>query len=394
MKKLLIFTVIALLLCSLVACRSEEEEAKGAQWKELGTKAMEQYLQDKYGFDVELKNIEVENQFTLGGGGVPSASPYVPLVVAQFEVNGTTYEVCADVTEENNVVCYDDYQRNEIRSMLLDYLSDIIGEQDANVEIYVTESFPLNYQMEDRNYHKYGDAPSCLMNRKCETIEDIFSLDGIENNKNYDYSDIIIQVYYIDDTPFVITDEIANNLKRTYSTKIIRYEHFDVTCYDERVFKSGGKKEVHSKYDELYYLPAIEQYYYSGYTTYSKYGSDIIAYTSDDMREVDGVSFYGAVPQTTTSALQDYALSPVFTLDEKCTAYIPTSILTKECNFAILMMDEDGKYYVTKDYNGLSFVYSDIEGDYLVAELNSSFAGKYSYWCIADYDEVKDLASA
>ena len=122
MKKLLAFLLATLMILSFTACRSEEEIVKGENWKKLGIEAMEEHLKNKYDIDVTLETVIIEDENSIGAPVANPAADYIPLVTANFTVDGEKYNICADLSDEENVKCYDNYQSKELQQMMKDYL--------------------------------------------------------------------------------------------------------------------------------------------------------------------------------------------------------------------------------------------------------------------------------
>ena len=382
MKKLLAFLLATLMILSFTACRSEEEIAKGENWKKLGIEAMEEHLKNKYDIDVTLETIIIEDENSIGAPVANPVADYIPLVTANFTVNGEKYNICADLSDEDNVKCYDNYQSKELQQMMKDYLYGFFEGKVTDVNIEITDNFNNCSYAEDRfNYNDINNAE--LIHEKYENVEEIFK-NHQKNKDDKEYTNVRIQLCYYDGDPITIENKDIENLKKTELTQIIK--HTGLITGNNR----------YNLYVEEYYLPVIEEYLYTGHYVSKHYeeNPEILTYNKNELVKVGDFMFYGEnldVEQV-DAELGNNVLS-IAIKNGKYECYIPTTAIktySEDLSYVLLFVDTDGNLEEKTTTAYILPSYSLIKGDefsYFAVTLDSHDYEEYDYWCIIEMSE-------
>lgn len=382
MKKILAFLLASLMLLSFTACRSEEEIAKGEKWKELGIEAMKEHLEDKYDIEAELESVIVEDENPMGAPVANPFADYVPLVTANFTVDGEEYNICADVSNEDNVKCYDNYQKEEIQKMMKEYLYGFFEGNVFDVNIEVFDRFDGVFYAENRfNYNDTNNTD--LLHKKIQNVEEIFQNHQKDRNDD-EYTEVTIQMCYYGEDNITIKDKDVENLKKTRLTQIIKYESNII------------RNSRYNLYVEEYYRPLIEEYFYTGHYIEGPYSEnpEIFTYNRNELLKVDDFMFYGENldVEKIDAELGNNVLS-IAIKNGKYDCYIPTTAIkhyNEEATYALLFVNTDGNLEQESTVAYMFSNYSLIKGkdfSYFTLTLDSHDYEEYDYWCIIEVVE-------
>ena len=300
MKRFLCIILCFVFIMTLSACQSDVDKKRDELWKEIAKPAMVEHLKDKYDIDVDLQNLfvcfERDSQFE------PAiTSPSIPYVTANFEYNGDTYYICANVSNNDAPICYDNFQEDEIQNIIKEHINTIVGSTAITMDIEVFDLFDKRQHVEDH----LGPKNCNLINIKVESFEDIV------NNADDIYCTIYAYYDSLDDLN--VSVETVENLSKLYNVEIVN-------------LKSGWNKITHSdgSYNISYDLDDIHEYIKAGSRGAGENKEPKImiydAYTEQKFNKTLFCSIEPILPQEYNHSIKS-AVTKLFIMD-KYTCYI------------------------------------------------------------------------
>ena len=141
--------------------------------------------------------------------------------------------------------------------MMKDYLYGFFDGNVTDVNIKITDNFK-NCSYAEGRFH-YNDVNNAeLIHKKYENVEEIFK-NHQTSKDDEEYTSVKIQLCYYGGDPITIEDKDVENLKKTELTQIIK--HTGLITGNNR----------YNLYVEEYYLPVIEEYFYTVETDGAEY---------------------------------------------------------------------------------------------------------------------------
>lgn len=353
MKKVLIILLSLLLIIGLTACYSEKEIAEKDEWLSLGTDAMKEYLQEKYDISPKLDSPEVMKKWESSLQPYISAD-YIPVIAARFVVDGIEYQVCADVSNKNDIMCYDNYEAENIKHIILEYFNSLIGVDAEISDICFYERFE-NFGYIEKQFDLNDDY---LVHEKINNIDDVLTL----GRKN----DTIFQCkFYYSGKKLDISDSELETLKRAGDFSFISLEkQFDAYC------------AAKSNSNILSILPNI-----CDYIIISK--GNVAIFDEDNVAEESGLIFYNENGLNVQTIVTEDEKTYFVNDDYYC--YIPQACfpaVNSNDNVVIMGTNLNGNESVLYVFNNAIYELSEKYEKYYIFNNSNCNKDEYKYWYI------------
>lgn len=371
MKKILCVVLCVIMTLSFVACRSEAELQQEQELKEQANTVMVQFLKNKYDIDVTLTNINVCVDRDSGFIPIDSA-PLIPYVTAKFEYEGDEYCVCVNLTDENNPVCYDDFQAEEVTQILIDHINQLVGAEAIAWYNITFDVFENCSHVED----SLNKSNARLLNKKIEKFDDLVS----NPRQNFDQQDYILSdltVYYHNAGPFQFSEAAVQELRKMHNVTIVNLSETD-TAYKYHEQAAG----INLFRDEI-----IEYASFGYMLTHFVAGGSIFSYDLNNAIAADGMLFCSitdnVVPEI--SDIDDEAAATKVCTIGDYTCIIPVSDLgngSVQSYEGVLLVDGKEVDIVT-GYDCLETFHKDGE-QYFVFNCASAEYAEYDAWYLRE----------
>lgn len=219
-KNVLIIIIIFLFIVLIVFAKHNIiEENKGTKAQE-EEKYAQSYLYEKYKIEPKLEKSITDYNFT-----GPFGNEITTTKIMTFKYNENNFYVITKKNDDNTYNIYDNYQFDEIKNDLKEFLSQKIDKEILDIDL----GFEETYIGLNNNLYEYNGLVSEYYNRnKLESVLDFL------NNKTYKMSLIIYS-----------TDDIINNIEKINDIKN-QCQLFSVLEF-KNIDSYNNYKEMHPK---------------------------------------------------------------------------------------------------------------------------------------------------
>lgn len=369
MKKILFIILSIILLFALTACHSEEEIAQKNNWLEVGKTAMQEHLNTKYNIKPSLETVLVLTKDYKYDYSPAITADYIPIVVANFSIDGEKYNICADVSDEDNIVCYDNYQKEEIKDTIIKYIKNTTNKEQFANDIVVYDEFKYSSYVFD--YFDYEDNED-LVHRYIDNFDDVIS-NTRKSKEDEEFTYVRIHLFYEKIDKLDFTNEDIEKFKETSDTMIVNFKNNNAFMHD---FPSTKTIE--------YYIPTI--------TEYIRVGNNIKMFTDepsvehfneDNIITKNGIMFYHKDGLSDINAIEKDGQH--YYENGKYYCYIPKSSIKNyvaEIGHCILLKNDTEEKIATTFYD-ISFQ-DGIEEEYYMFDNTLRYDDTFDYWCIIE----------
>lgn len=372
----IIFIALMLLFIGIIVFFAwpQTQQQQDQEKIEIAIPAMQQFLKDKYGIAPSLENVVVCHE-TLNGYESSETGESLPLVTAEFSVDEHKYYVCADITDEKNIICYDDYQQDEIKNIIISYLHDIIGAEAIYCQINIVDVHKHYVAL----LQHLGHGNVNLINKKITKFEDLLA-NPQESMDDTDYMLTNIAIFYMDVEPIFLTEQQIQDFKHLSQIAIVNLNNTDTLF--------ALKDNVINPY---YLLPDMNDCVVLGKNLVQfRPDGDILVYNRSTPNIIDDVMFcfYDEITiQTANVDVPEKSVTPAFKMGEY-TCIIPTSMIQKfkhAKEYEIILVDSENNKTHCRVFNDFFYQETATGGYYCFNNLIGQYS-HYDYWYFTELE--------